>query len=401
MSYSSALDLIHGVKTRLAAYGFDIDALFKQAELDESDCLAGDVAALSDKLSHLWELLVHVSNDPLLGLKIASPQLFGRLGMMGHIILVSPDVKVAIENLVRYTPLVSPTLHSSIEQSGERTRVILHEPGGKRAVPQQRYDFLWCMFLRSLRWAAEYYDLSPVLVTYTCAQPDSAQAYVEAFGCPVLFGMPANTMEFADADLAVIIPTAQPTTTDWSLRMVAEFAQSQRDWTLRMLARFEQTQQVSASAGANTSAVTGASAAANFTSKVQCLLASLLPKGEPLRDEVAKRLMMSERTLQRRLAEENTNFTKLVDDTRREMAQQYLSSGQLSLKKLSFQLGFSEPSAFYRACKRWFGRSPKQFQQEPAASGEVIEMAASRPMVPVTYYRPSENSERYFYYKSN
>jgi AraC-like DNA-binding protein len=138
---------------------------------------------------------------------------------------------------------------------------------------------------------------------------------------------------------------------------------------------------------------------------VQCLLASLLPKGEPLRDEVAKRLMMSERTLQRRLAEENTNFTKLVDDTRREMAQQYLSSGQLSLKKLSFQLGFSEPSAFYRACKRWFGRSPKQFQQEPTkeagTSGDVIAMPASRPMVPVTYYRPSENSERYFYYKSN
>ncbi|HCN88820.1 MAG TPA: hypothetical protein DIT28_06530, partial [Oxalobacteraceae bacterium] len=150
----------------------------------------------------------------------------------------------------------------------------------------------------------------------------------------------------------------------------------------------------------NTNTNTAPSPSTSFTSKVQCLLASLLPKGEPLRDEVAKRLMMSERTLQRRLAEEHTNFTKLVDDTRREMAQQYLSNGQLSLKKLSFQLGFSEPSAFYRACKRWFGRSPKQFQQEPAA-GDVIQMSPQRPMVPVTYYRPSENSERYFYYKSN
>ena len=392
MSYSSAIDLVRGVKTRLAAYGFDVDALFKQAELDESDCIAGDVTTLSDKLSHLWELLVRISNDPLLGLKIASPQLFGRLGMMGHIILVSPDVKTAIDNLVRYTPLVSPTLHSSIEQLDQRTRVIFHEPGGQRAVPQQRYDFLWCMFLRSLRWAAEYYDLTPVLVTYTCAQPVSAQAYVETFGCPVVFDMPANTMEFADADLAVLIPTAQPPVADWSLRLVAELAQSQRDWTLRVLARFEQTQQ------ANTNP--NPSVSDNFTSKVQCLLASLLPNGEPLRDEVAKRLMMSERTLQRRLGEENTNFTKLVDDMRREMAQQYLSSGQLSLKKLSFQLGFSEPSAFYRACKRWFGRSPKQLQQEPGTS-EVIQTPASHRMLPVTFHRPSENSERYFYYKSN
>lgn len=387
MSYSSAIDLVRGVKDRLAAYGFDVDALFKQADLEETDCIAGDAVALSDKLSHLWELLIQVSNDPLLGLKVASPQLFGRLGMMGHIIMVSPDIKAAIENLVRYTPLVSPTVHSSIVQADGRTRVILHEPMGQRAVPQQRYDFMWCMLLRSLRWAAAHYDLSPVLVTYTFAQPDAAQAYVDAFGCPVRFGMPANTMEFADADLAVAIPTAQPTTADWSLRMVAELAQSQRDWTLRMLARFEQAQQANAKSGVG----------ANFTSKVQCLLASLLSKGEPLREEVAKRLMMSERTLQRRLAEEDTNFTKLVDDTRREMAQQYLSSGQLSLKKLSFQLGFSEPSAFYRACKRWFGRSPKQLQQEPAGS-EATPMPASRPLVPVTFYRPSENSEHQFFY---
>ena len=61
---------------------------------------------------------------------------------------------------------------------------------------------------------------------------------------------------------------------------------------------------------------------------------------------------------QRRLAEEGTSFTNLVDDTRRELARQSLCCGELSLKMLSFQLGFSEPSAFYRACKRWFGMAP-------------------------------------------
>jgi AraC-like DNA-binding protein len=91
---------------------------------------------------------------------------------------------------------------------------------------------------------------------------------------------------------------------------------------------------------------------------VQGLLAVMLPKGPPHREDVAVRLMMSERTLQRRLAEEGTSFTTLVDDTRRELARQSLSCGELSLKMLSFQLGFSEPSAFYRACKRWFGMTP-------------------------------------------
>ena len=98
------------------------------------------------------------------------------------------------------------------------------------------------------------------------------------------------------------------------------------------------------------------------------LLASLLPKGPPHRDDVAAQLMMSERTLQRRLAEEGTSFTNLVDDTRRELARQSLSAGELSLKMLSFQLGFSEPSAFYRACKRWFGMAPSDIQHKKGDS---------------------------------
>ena len=137
-----------------------------------------------------------------------------------------------------------------------------------------------------------------------------------------------------------------PVAADWALRMLADLAQSQREWTVRMLAKLERTHPE------NTS----------FTLRVKRILVSMLAKGEPLREDVAKRLMMSERTLQRRLAEEGTNFTKLVDDTRREIAQRYLRNGQLSLKKLSFQLGFSDPSAFCRACKRWFGRSPTQLQ---------------------------------------
>jgi AraC-like DNA-binding protein len=89
--------------------------------------------------------------------------------------------------------------------------------------------------------------------------------------------------------------------------------------------------------------------------------------------------MTSERTLQRRLAEEGTNFTRLVDDTRRLLAQQYLTRRDVSLKKMSFQLGFSDPSAFCRACKRWFGVSPKQLQRGPSAAEALLARRAQVP----------------------
>ncbi len=307
MTYSSALHLVRGVKSRLAQSGVDAEELFAEAGLDEGDGLACDALTMSDKLSHLWELLVEKSGDPLLGLKISTPHRLGWLGVMGHIMLVSP------------------TVQSTIERCHGHTRVGMVLPGAHRAVPQQRYDFVWCVLLRTLRCASGNDDATPVVVEYTFPAPANAHAYSETFGCPVKFGMPHNVMEFADADLVMALPPNPPLQNGLGQPMLASLARAEPP---------------------------------TFSAKVQALLASLLPKGPPHRDDVAAQLMMSERTLQRRLAEEGTSFTNLVDDTRRELARQSLSCGELSLKMLSFQLGFSEPSAFYRACKRWFGMAP-------------------------------------------
>jgi AraC-like DNA-binding protein len=296
--------------------------LFAQAGLDEGDGLACDALTLSDKLSHLWELLVAQSGDPLIGLKISSPHRLGWLGVMGHIMLVSP------------------TVQSSIERC-HGTRVGLLLPGAQRVVPQQRYDFVWCVLLRSLRCAAGRDDIAPVVVEYNFPAPANAHVYEETFGCPVRFGMPHNVMEFSDTDLVSALP-ANPPLMNGGGEVLATLATAQPP---------------------------------TFSAKVQALLASLLPKGPPHRDDVRAQMMMSERTLQRRLAEEGTSFTNLVDDTRRELARQSLSAGELSLKMLSFQLG-SEPSAFYRACKRWFGMAPSDIQHLAHQPGPGPELQA-------------------------
>jgi len=307
MSYSSALHLVRGVKSRLAHSGVEAEALFAEAGLDEGDGLACDALTMSDKLSHLWELLVRQSGDPLLGLKISTPHRLGWLGVMGHIMLVSP------------------TVQSTIERCHGHTRVGMVLPGAQRPVPQQRYDFVWCVLLRTLRCASGNDHATPVVVEYAFPQPANAHVYAETFGCPVRFNMPHNVMEFADADLVMALPPHPPLRDGEGAQVMASLAHAEPP---------------------------------TFSAKVQNLLAALLPKGPPHRDDVAALLMMSERTLQRRLAEEGTSFTTLVDDTRRELARQSLGGGELSLKMLSFQLGFSEPSAFYRACKRWFGMAP-------------------------------------------
>ena len=79
----------------------------------------------------------------------------------------------------------------------------------------------------------------------------------------------------------------------------------------------------------------------------------------------------SERTLQRRLAAEETSFQRLLDDTRRELAQHYLGQRNLSLADIAYLLGFSDQSSFFRASRRWFGSSPRHYRVRLITDGSA------------------------------
>lgn len=68
------------------------------------------------------------------------------------------------------------------------------------------------------------------------------------------------------------------------------------------------------------------------------------------------------RQLQRELQAENTSYQQLLDETRQKLALSYLKDRENSLGDVAFLLGFSKPSAFYRAFKRWTGQTPRTYR---------------------------------------
>lgn len=78
---------------------------------------------------------------------------------------------------------------------------------------------------------------------------------------------------------------------------------------------------------------------------------------------VAKRLGMSERTMQRRLGEQGLSYHGLIDDERRSLAQRLLKNTQTPILDIAFLTGFSEQSAFQRAFKRWTDQTPLDFRK--------------------------------------
>ena len=101
---------------------------------------------------------------------------------------------------------------------------------------------------------------------------------------------------------------------------------------------------------------------------VRRILAEELQRGVPSLDVVASRLATSERTLRRRLEGEGTTFRALLDETRAELARVYVADARMPLAEVAFMLGFSEPSAFHRAFKRWTKTTPAAFRASKLAT---------------------------------
>ena len=86
----------------------------------------------------------------------------------------------------------------------------------------------------------------------------------------------------------------------------------------------------------------------------------------PSIDEAAERIGRSSRTLRRRLEEQGTSYSGLVDDVRRKQAEELLVRTGLSVEQVAETLGYAETASFTHAFKRWTGASPRQFREAQA-----------------------------------
>jgi AraC-like DNA-binding protein len=151
------------------------------------------------------------------------------------------------------------------------------------------------------------------------------------------FNAPVNALLFARTDVALPLPTAHPELTEVHERIASEHLQ-----------RLDPAQ---------------------TCHRVRAVIVRHLPDGEPRRPKIATILGMSERTLQRRLADEGTSFQRVLDDTRRELAQHYLGQRNVSLADIAYLLGFTDQSSFFRGARRWFGSSPRDYRVRLVTEG--------------------------------
>ena len=103
---------------------------------------------------------------------------------------------------------------------------------------------------------------------------------------------------------------------------------------------------------------------AGIMESVRTIVRQLLPTGAATLEVVAEQFHLHPKTLQRRLADENTTFAALVDQVRKDAADRYLRTTGISLSHLARELGYAEQSVLSRSCKRWFGSGPAAYRNQ-------------------------------------
>jgi AraC-like DNA-binding protein len=96
--------------------------------------------------------------------------------------------------------------------------------------------------------------------------------------------------------------------------------------------------------------------------EVEEALFELLPSGRAALSDVAGELGIGERTLQRRLAAEDTSWLDVLNSTRERLARHYFESTELNATEVSFLLGFADPNSLFRAFHRWTGTTPESWR---------------------------------------
>ena len=335
---------VRGVAEMFAAEGVDVEALFRDARLDIALLLDPAGRFSIDDVSVLWNMAVARSGKATLGLSRELALTYGKLGVVGHAMMACPTLIVALQQLARCMDVVSSAATFALRADADGHWFELGHLGGERPVPRQRVEFGMLTMLGFCSWITGH-QLQARAVEFVFPVPDDAKPHLGVFGCTVRFGCPANRALLRQCDLALPLSARDPDMAVLHARLVDE-----------ELERLE---------GAPTS------------HRVRQLLAQRLVHAEPRRKDIATALNTSDRTFQRRLQAEGTSFQQLLDETRRELAQQYLRRPRHSLRHIADLLGFEDQGNLFRACKRWFGESPSAYRARFGVVGEAASRASS------------------------
>ncbi|KAA1170838.1 AraC family transcriptional regulator [Marinobacter salinexigens] len=284
---------------------------------------------------HLNALLEETAtelDDPAFGMMLAKYQGLDILGPISVIARSSLTVGKAIDSMAGYLHLHAPALSMTFEATrfdgapALQLKFRIDNEGEEYRRQSRELTIANAVQVMKLLCGDRF---RPLAVDFPHARIADESNYRAVYQCEVRFEQPT---------LGLYLPPA-----------VADLPLNSADHqTWQMAKQYLDSQQ--------------APNAHSLSEDVTRLINTLLPTGQCSSSAIASHLSMHKRTLQRKLAREGVTYEQLLNDERIRMARHYLEEPNLGLSQITGLLGYSEQSAFSRACRDWFGMTPKAYR---------------------------------------
>ncbi len=324
-------------KLLLAAAGMS-GQLAQRGGLDEHVPLAQYFA--------LWDAAMADGHHRDLPIRAATALGTDSFGVIGFACMTSPTIAEGFARLARYYNVLSTAGHWSLETEGKRVLLMFSlapSPGmGARAAS----EFALAEAIHFGRMVATR-PLDVVETRFAHEAPADDSPHSRHFRSPMVWNAPHSALVLERDSFEAPLAKADP-------HLLAYFEKQADD-----LAKRHKSEEA-------------------LSARVQRIVVKVLPSGPPALENVARQLGISARSLRRHLAEEETSFQGLVEETRSDLAKRYLQDPRLTVSEIAFLVGFSDLSPFQRAFRRWTDLTPGAFR-ERALAAPVRARTARRP----------------------
>jgi AraC-like DNA-binding protein len=320
------------VAQALRQLGYDPVQVAADAGIDLAKAANPDWRVSQRTFNALMSQCLQLTGEEAFGLLAAEqlrPQMLHSLGLAW---LASDTVYDGLLRLQRFSRLVSTDLDLQLVEEHDLVQLHLGRRVGAVVPVHANRDYAVGIISRMCRLTLGDF-LAPVMIELDRPRPERAERWEYLLASRVKFDAPVACISWYRTDIMEPLLTGDPA-----------LARINDEHTRVFLDSF---------------------LAQSTTREVVDKIVEKLPDGAPSQQQIAEALHVSNRTLQRKLKNEGTSFMDLLQDTRMQLARKYLRSPGRSVVETAYLLGFSEPSTFSRAFKRWTGLAPAEYRGLP------------------------------------
>jgi len=326
-------------------FGCDVTAVLSWAGVSPDVFKHPDQTMSYPDAGRLLDDCVSATGCAHFGLLVGQRCSLAGLGVVGEVARAGANVSDALRTLIRYLPLFDRGSALSLRRVRDDVLFAYGILAAGMPGASQAYDLTLMIAFNTLKELCGSCWL-PSVVTLPHKAPSDVRPFYRLFGTKVTFDATEASLVFDSF---------------WLTRSLAHSTAAER---LRLLGH---------------AAKLAAMLDITIGERVRRQLRANLPAHWLNENEVAAQLLMTTRTLRRRLADEDTSFRTIVDQLRYETAQQFLSTSLLECVDIALLLGYSEPSALTRAFRRWSGKGPNEWRSERAIAGLSAQTRISEP----------------------